>query len=502
MKQTLAVKLGQQLKMTPQLQQAIKLLQMSSLELTEEIENALEENPLLEREDEQEMFIGDNSPTDVPDLSGGSESDNNQIDKQLEALPELTGKTTENNDPEGDETFQNEWDDNFISGSQSLSHADNDLFDIYEQRASKETLKDHLLWQLELAKLAKSDFEIGVTIIGSINEDGFLEASVSELLESLPKETLCEVDLDETDVELVLQVIQSFEPLGVAARTLTESLVIQLKSFPESFHRRAEAIELLNQSSDLLAKKDYARIQKKHELSRAELGEAIALIQTLNPTPGCEFGNSESEYVIPDLVAKTKGGKWFVELNPQAVPKIRVSSFYEDMLRNSGKKAEKDYLKNNIQDAKWLVRSVQTRHDTLLKVGQKIAEVQQSFFDEGAVAMKPLILSEIADQVGLHESTVSRVTSKKYLATPSGLFELKHFFSSKLASDKGEETSSTAIRALIKKITDEENPQKPLSDSKIVGILKARNIDVARRTVAKYRESLSIPPSNERKRLI
>ena len=177
-------------------------------------------------------------------------------------------------------------------------------------------MKDHLLWQLELAKLAKSDFEIGVTIISSINEDGFLEASVSELLESLPKETLCEVDIDETDVELVLQVIQSFEPLGVAARTLTESLLIQLKSFPESSHRRAEAIELLKQSSDLLAKKDYARIQKKHELSRAELGEAIALIQTLNPTPGCEFGNSESEYVIPDLVAKTKGGKWFVELNP------------------------------------------------------------------------------------------------------------------------------------------------------------------------------------------
>lgn len=502
MKQTLAVKLGQQLKMTPQLQQAIKLLQMSSLELTEEIENALEENPLLEREDEQEMFISDKSPTDIPDFSEGSESDNNQTDNQLEALSELTGKATENNDPEEDGAIQNEWDDNFISGSQSLSHADNDLFDIYEQRASKETLKDHLLWQLELAKLARSDFEIGITIIGSINEDGFLEASVSELLESLPNETLSEVDLDETDIELVLQVIQSFEPVGVAARTLTETLLIQLKNLPETSNRRAEAIELLKQSSDLLAKKDYARMQKKHHLNRAELGETIALIQTLNPTPGCEFGNSESDYVIPDLVAKTKGGKWFVELNPQAVPKIRVSSFYENMLRDSGKRAEKDYLKNNIQDAKWLVRSVQTRHDTLLKVGQKIVEVQQSFFDEGAVAMKPLILSEIADQVGLHESTVSRVTSKKYLATPSGLFELKHFFSSKLASDKGEETSSTAIRALIKKITDEENPQKPLSDSKIVNILKARDIDVARRTVAKYRESLSIPPSNERKRLI
>ncbi len=502
MKQTLAVKLGQQLKMTPQLQQAIKLLQMSSLELTEQIENALEENPLLEREDEHEAFINDSSPTDIPDFSEVSESDNKQRDEQLGALSELTGKTTENNGSDGDGAIQNEWDDNFISDSQSLSHSDSDLFDMYEQRASEETLRDHLLWQLGLAKLAKSDFEIGVTIISSINDDGFLEASVSELLESLPKEILCEVDLDETDVELVLRVIQSFEPIGVAARTLTESLLIQLRSLPENPRRRVEAMELLKQSADLLAKKDYARIQKKHNLSKAELGEAIALIQTLNPTPGCEFGNSESEYVIPDLVAKTRGGKWFVELNPQAVPKIRVSSFYENMLRNSGKKAEKDYLKNNIQDAKWLVRSVQTRHDTLLKVGQKIAEVQQSFFDEGAVAMKPLILSEIADQVGLHESTVSRVTSKKYLATPSGLFELKHFFSSKLASDKGEETSSTAIRALIKKITDEENPQKPLSDSKIVGILKNRDIDIARRTVAKYRESLSIPPSNERKKLI
>ena len=502
MKQTLAVKLGQQLKMTPQLQQAIKLLQMSSLELTEQIENALEENPLLEREDEHETFLKESSPTDIPDFSEDSASDDNQRDKQLEALSELTGKATENTDPEGDGAIQNEWGDSFISGSQSPSHTDGHLFDIDEQRAPTETLKDHLLWQLGLAKLAKSDFEIGVAIIGSINEDGFLEASVSELLESLPNEIFCEVELDETDVELVLGVIQSFEPLGVAARTLTESLLIQLKSLPENSHRRVEAIELLEQSSDLLAKKDYLRIQKKHDLNRAELSEAIALIQTLNPTPGCEFGTSQSEYVIPDLVAKTRGGKWFVELNPQAVPKIRVSSFYENMLRNSGKKAEKDYLKNNIQDAKWLVRSVQTRHDTLLKVGQKIAEVQQSFFDEGAVAMKPLILSEIADQVGLHESTVSRVTSKKYLATPSGLFELKHFFSSKLASDKGEETSSTAIRALIKKITDEENPQKPLSDSKIVGILKTRDIHVARRTVAKYRESLSIPPSNERKKLI
>lgn len=488
--------------MTPQLQQAIKLLQMSSLELTEEIENALEENPLLEREDEHEIVLNDNNPADTPDLSFNSETETPQTEKQVEALPELTGKTTEGDNPDVDATFQNEWDDNFVSSPHNPSSADSDLFDIYEQRASIETLKDHLFWQLGLAKLAKSDIEIGTAIIGYINEDGFLEASTTEILESLPEEAFdLEPSLDESDIELLLQVIQSFEPCGVAARTLTESLLIQLDNLPDPSDSKAAAIELLKQSSDLLAKKDYTKIQRKHDLSEVELGGAIALIKTLNPSPGCDFGSSESEYVIPDLIAKTRGGRWFVELNPQAVPKIRVSSFYENMLRTSGKKTEKDYLRENIQDAKWLVRSVQTRHDTLLKVGQKIAEVQQSFFEEGAEAMKPLILSEIADQVGLHESTVSRVTSKKYLATPSGLFELKHFFSSKLASNTGGETSSTAIRAIIKKITEEENPQKPLSDSKIVDILKARDIEVARRTVAKYRESLSIPPSNERRRL-
>ena len=300
----------------------------------------------------------------------------------------------------------------------------------------------------------------------------------------------------------ILKRIQQFDPIGVAARDIRECLLLQLDGLSPETPWLAQARSLVDLHLDLLGTKDFAALVRRTGLTEHELSQVVALIRTLQPRPGAALLAEQSDYEIPDVLVRKENGRWLVELNPETLPRVRINTTYANLIKEVGAGPDKDYLKDNLQEAKWLLKSLQTRHDTLLKVATKIVEVQRDFLENGAEAMKPLILADIAEQVDLHESTISRVTNRKYLATPQGLYELKYFFSSHLGTASGGEISSTAIRAIIRKVTAEENPRKPLSDNKIAAILAEQNINVARRTVAKYRESMSSPPSNERKQLV
>jgi len=307
----------------------------------------------------------------------------------------------------------------------------------------------------------------------------------------------------ETDeVVAVLKRIQQFDPTGVAARDLPECLSLQLQALGSDIAWQTEALVLVSNYLDLLAARDFTTLKRKMRLAEEDLAEVVKLIQSLNPRPGASIAAEMPDYVVPDVIVHRNNGRWVVELNPDATPKLRINSTYAGLVKRADSSADNTYLKDNLQDARWFLKSLQSRNETLLKVATRIVEHQRGFLEYGEEAMKPLVLHDIAEAVEMHESTISRVTSRKYMHTPRGLFELKYFFSSHVATNSGGEVSSTAIRALIKKLTADENPRKPLSDNKIAAILAEQNIKVARRTVAKYRESLAIPPSNERKRLV
>jgi len=310
------------------------------------------------------------------------------------------------------------------------------------------------------------------------------------------------LDIEIDEVEAVLHRLQHFDPLGVAARDLGDCLAIQLRALPENCEWRAEALHLVTENLDILASKDFANLRRKTRLNDNELSKVVALIQSLNPRPGSSIGGSAAAYVVPDVHVRKIAGRWQVSLNGESIPKVRINQTYAGMIKRADSSSDNQYLRDNLQEARWFLKSLLSRNDTLLKVAIQIVEHQRAFLDYGEEAMKPLVLHDIAEAVEMHESTISRVTTNKYMHTPRGIFELKYFFSSHVSTGSGGEVSSTAIRALIKKLTADENPKKPLSDSKIAAILNDQNIKVARRTVAKYRESLAIPPSNERKRLV
>ena len=351
--------------------------------------------------------------------------------------------------------------------------------------------------------MAPSDRVVAMAIIDAIDTDGMLSASIEEIRTTLFDPNLTADDqINDEDIIQILGRVQQFDPIGVGARDLRECLLLQLMQLDPATEWLEEAISVVDQHLDLLGAKDFVNLIKRTRLQESQLSEIVALIRTLQPRPGAAFDSADSDFVLPDVVVRKQNNRWLVELNPETLPKVRINDTYAGYVKNLSSGADKDFIKDNLQEARWFLKSLQTRHDTLLKVATKIVEVQQGFLEHGPEAMKPLILADIAEQVELHESTISRVTNRKYLATPRGLFELKYFFSSHVGTASGGEVSSTAIRAIIKKLTAEENPRKPLSDSKIAVILKAQNITVARRTVAKYRESLSIPPSNERKQLV
>lgn len=513
MKQTLSLKLGQQLTMTPQLQQAIRLLQLSALDLQQEIQETLETNPMLELSDEveQAQSEGGEGTEEQPSIEATealAEIDGSaDTEASIGAEPEVPDVNAELNQPMGEEMpVDSSWEDIYPNSS-NLPASETD-YDPLANRSAEQTLTDHLLWQLNLTPMAASDRVIAASLIDAIDPSGMLSVSTEEIWQSLagpnesePNESAEDLP-DHEDVCAVLARIQQFDPIGVGARNLQECLALQLAQLSPDTPWLHEAVQLVEHHLDLLGSKDFATLKRKTKLAEDELVLVVALIKTLNPRPGTAIAEEAADYIVPDVVVRKFEGRWLVELNSAATPQIRINPVYEGLAKKATNASDKTFIRDNLQEARWFLKSLQTRHDTLLRVASKIVEVQRGFLEYGAQAMKPLILADIASAVDLHESTISRVTSRKYMATPRGVFELKYFFSSHVGTHSGGEVSSTAIRALIQDLTAEEDPRKPLSDNKIAAILKAQNINVARRTVAKYRESLSIPSSNERKQLV
>ncbi|MEH6565712.1 MAG: RNA polymerase factor sigma-54 [Halopseudomonas sp.] len=501
MKPSLVLKMGQQLTMTPQLQQAIRLLQLSSLDLQQEVQEALEANPMLE--------MADDSDDDYS--AGGSDSNDNDSDGDPTSVtvPEPVTLDAIDQHSQPDEGNWNEqipnelpvdtqWEDVYQTSASSLPSQDEEDWDYTSRTGTGETLQSHLEWQLNLIPMSETDYEIATALIDGINADGYLEESLEDILASMPAEL--EVELDE--VEMVLHRIQQFEPVGVGARDLRECLLLQLRQLPADTPMLEQATRVIRDHLELLGSRDFSQLMRRSKLKEDQLRDAVALIQTLNPRPGGEIASGEPEYVIPDVIVRKDNNRWLVELNQESVPKVRVNGQYASMVRRADSSEDNTYLRNHLQEARWFIKSLQSRNETLMKVATQIVEHQRGFLEQGEEAMKPLVLHDIAEAVGMHESTISRVTTQKFMHTPRGIFELKYFFSSHVGTSEGGEFSSTAIRALIKKLVAAENPKKPLSDSKIAGLLEEQGIEVARRTIAKYRESLNIAPSSERKRLV
>ena len=500
MKLSLQLKLGQNLTMTPQLQQAIRLLQLSTLDLQQEIHEALESNPMLElieNSDEEEPAL--NQETGIQD----SEKETLQ---NSDASPEEEVLNDEGGDwPEqipNDLAVDTNWDDIYPNTYSSINSYDENFIDYESTNTAVDTLQDHLLWQLNLTTMSEKDKTIGLAIIDAIDHQGMLTVDIQSIHSDFEPEL--EVELDE--VLAVLHRIQLFDPIGVGYRDLSECLLVQLNQYedPEQENLINNAKFIIEHHIKLLGNRDYAQLMRKTKLKEAELQKTIELIANLEPKPGANISPPTTNYIVPDVIVtkKVESGQWKVELNPETAPKIRINSNYASLVKRASSSDDNNYLRDNLQEARWFIKSLQSRNETLMKVATRIVEHQKGFLEFGEEAMKPLVLHDIAKAVDMHESTISRVTSQKYMHTPRGIFELKYFFSSHVTTKGGGECSSTAIRAIIKKLIAAENARKPLSDSKITQLLEEKGINVARRTIAKYRESLSIPPSNERKKLL
>ena len=477
MKQGLQLRLSQQLAMTPQLQQAIRLLQLSTLELQQELQQALESNPLLEQIDTHEEI-------DTRETQDSETLDTADALEQKEMPEELP--------------LDASWDTIYTAGTPSGTIGDyiDDELPVY-QGETTQTLQDYLMWQVELTPFSDTDRAIATSIVDAVDDTGYLTVPLEDILESMGDE---EIDIDE--VEAVLKRIQRFDPVGVAAKDLRDCLLIQLSQFDKTTPWLEEARLIISDHLDLLANHDFRTLMRVTRLKEDVLKEAVNLIQSLDPRPGQSIQTGEPEYVIPDVLVRKHNGHWTVELNSDSIPRLQINQHYASMCNNARNDGDSQFIRSNLQDAKWLIKSLESRNDTLLRVSRCIVEQQQAFFEQGEEYMKPMVLADIAQAVEMHESTISRVTTQKYLHSPRGIFELKYFFSSHVNTEGGGEASSTAIRALVKKLIAAENPAKPLSDSKLTSLLSEQGIMVARRTVAKYRESLSIPPSNQRKQLV
>ena len=492
MKPSLQLKFSQQLTMTPQLQQAIKLLQLSTLDLQQEIQEALDSNPLLEVDDNSDNDTVEKSKLDAEADAAATASTDTSMD---------TNEALEKNELPDELPIDSTWDEYYsASSAPAPGPASNDDETVF-QGETTDNIQDHLLWQMRLTPFSDIDRAIAIAIIDSIDESGYLTVTVEDILQSVNTEDMEEpVEVDE--IECVLKRIQMFDPIGSGSRTPQECLLVQLKQFAPDTPWLKEAKILIEDYADLLGSKDYRTLMRKSRLKEDDLREAMRLLQTLNPRPGSALITQEPEYVIPDVSVTKKKGRWVVELNPDSLPKLSVNQQYAAMSRQARNSSDSQFIRSHMQEAKWFIKSLESRNETLLKVANCIVQQQMGFFEHGPEMMKPMVLNDVAEMVDMHESTISRVTTQKYMHTPRGIFELKYFFSSHVATESGGECSSTAIRALIKKLVAAENPGKPLSDSKIASLLADQGIMVARRTIAKYRESLSIPPSNQRKSLI
>jgi RNA polymerase sigma-54 factor len=458
LKPSLQLKLGQTLTMTPQLQQAIRLLQLPVLDLNAQIQEALEENIMLEMED-------------LPDVP----STNAETTAEVEAI-------------KADEQWQTRAAERVQDGGWNGEGRPVSEF----ADESGQSLRDHLLWQIEMEQFTPREVLIGEAIVDSINDDGYLEADVAEILDWLDETP----PVVEREVEKTLTKIQRLDPIGVGARTLSECIVLQLSQLDWKTPGLQLAIDIATDHLDLVATRDYGELRRGLRITEDDLHDALALIRGCNPRPGTAVSPPPSEYVIPDVFVRKVDNRWQVEISPTGVPRLSVNQTYARLLRGSGEHA---VLKSQLQEARWLIRSLEIRNETLLKVATSIVSRQTEFLEQGDEAMKPMVLRDVAEEIGMHESTISRVTTNKYMHTPRGVFEFKYFFSSHLASDSGEDQSSTSVRAKIRKLISAENPAKPLSDSKITNLLKEEGISVARRTVAKYREAMNIPSSSERR---
>ncbi len=501
MKQSLDLKLGQHLTITPQLQQAIRLLQLSSLELQQEIQEALENNPLLE-ELEEETAVREASETPVEeavtavtadsgdDSDGGDEQavDRDAAIEDDSLREELTGSN-------------DDWEDNSesLSASATRNEGGDGLPDIDARNSAPTTLREHLLWQMQMAIFSPTDRRIAEAVIDAISEDGYLTCTLEEIQQSLPGDLAVEID----EVQAVVHQIQNFDPAGVAARDLSECLLLQMRVLSPATPHLDNARRVATPGNlALLANRDFKQLKRTTRLSPEDLQEAIQLIQHLNPRPGGSVTSTHAGYIAPDITVKKIRGVWRAELTSTAAPRLGINHQYEKLIRRGTDTADNKYLQDKLQEARWFIKSLVSRNETLLKVARAIVDRQRAFFEHGAEAMKPLVLHDIAEIVGMHESTISRVTTSKYMLTPRGIFELKYFFSSHVGTADGGTCSATAIRSLIKKLVEAEKPSKPISDSTIADILADQGIHVARRTVAKYREALNIPPSSQRKSLV
>ena len=467
MKTGLQLKASQQLKMTPQLQQAIRLLQLSTADLSLEIQEALDSNMMLEIEE--------------IDNAGAEELVNTRGEYNRPGIEVKASQSTEGGDRYDDRAFS------FTSS--------NDLYSFKEPDLG--SLKAHLLWQLNVLNLSDSDYAIAISIIDAIDTDGRLRCSLKEIKDTLNGSLELTPEIDE--VSLVLKTIQGFDPPGVGARDLSECLLLQLAELPESTAFLREARLCVSEYISCLGARNYEFILNDLDLKKDDLVKILRLIKDLNPRPGEQFDKVLTDYIVPDIFVFWEKGGWGVELNDEVLPKLRVNASYSKLAQKIDKKEDKKTIKTHLQEARWLIKSLQSRHDTLLKVACAIVEHQKAFLAFGDEAMKPLVLNEIAVSLDMHESTISRITTQKYMHTPRGVFELKYFFSSHVSGSSGNAISSTAIRAIIKKLIAAENKEKPLSDNKLSIILSQQGVKVARRTIAKYRESLLIPPSIDRK---
>ena len=498
MKPSLQLKLSQHLALTPQLQQSIRLLQLSTLELNQELEQILAENPLLERLDDPlpgALAIAPNGGLDAGTAAHGSDAASHDGQAGGDEAP-ATGENDWADERWTAGADDGDW--GSATGTRTRSDDGNDERDWPQLDSGTVTLREHLISQLAAMRLSQRDKALVTLLIEELNEDGLLETGLDELAAALPEE----LGIEPEELSAALKLVQSFDPAGVAARDLRECLLLQLDS--DDFSDRPARLvrtarEIVDGHLDELAARDFLRIKHALHCDDDTLRAAQALIRQLNPRPGASFAGEAPAYVVPDVIVRESGSGWTVSLNPAVMPRLRINEMYADVLRrNRGSHTE---LSGQLQEARWLVKNVQQRFDTIQRVAQAIVDRQRAFLAHGEVAMRPLVLREIADTLGLHESTISRVTTQKYMLTPLGTFELKYFFGSHVATDSGGAASSTAIRALIRQLVSAEDSAKPLSDGRIAEILGEQGFVVARRTVAKYREALRIPPVSQRRSL-
>jgi RNA polymerase sigma-54 factor len=520
MKQSLQLKISQSLALTPQLQQSIRLLQLSTLELNQELEIILQENPLLELveedDDNQEQAEGEEEERvaasnnearndETSDRDSGNDGDS-ETNTERDAETEISSKDKQDalaEAPISDDDFkQNDFDEDYEEyGSASQwdegekqSHEDDDFT---RQEMVVTSLRNHLLDQLKLLPLSDRDQQLMLLLIDSINENGYLESSLADIMASLPEE----LEVDFCELETALKHIQNLDPIGIGATCLQECILLQLNTQPDSTPDLALAKIIVKEHLHVLANKDFNKLRKLVNCNAENLKSAQALIQLQNPRPGACFTQfSPDHFIQHEVIVKKIKGLWVATLNDGVMPKLRINQLYADILKRNRENSGQ-YLQSQMQEARWMIKNIQQRFSTILRVSQAIIDRQRNFFEYGEIAMRPLVLREIAEELELHESTISRVTSHKYMLTPRGVFELKYFFGSHVSTDSGGECSATAIRALIKQLVAEENTKKPLSDNQISEILAKQGIVVARRTIAKYRESLNIPPANLRKSL-